>query len=128
MVGFFIRLIQKVFPTAFVQEVGVRKEKYAFQLKSLVELLTYALQEEVSYGYAKDKAEQSVVIVRTEAEIFARITIHSKGALQRSTYIKVHTDKVPLTGWFQLAFLGMRVTVVPFTETLLLTYQKPREH
>lgn len=129
MIGTFIRVIQIVFPGAFKKHVMVLKKEreYEFQLATLERLLTYALLEPVTCGYASDGKENSVVIVRTESEILARLTIHPKGVLRRSTYVKVHTDMVVLTGWFQLAFLWMKVTVVPFTETLLLTYQKPRE-
>jgi hypothetical protein len=124
--GFFIRIIQKFFPGAFVKRSKLPESKYAPQLRSLEELLSYVLREEVSCGYASDGKEYSVVIVRTEAEIFARLTLHPKGPLRRSTYVKVHTDKTPLVIWFELAFLGMKVSVVPFNDTLLLTDQRPR--
>lgn len=127
MTGFFLWLMQKVFPNAFSTKAQIKKARYSRQLEALEMLLSELLKETVFCSNADNSKGDLVVLVRTEVEIIARLTIHAKGILRRTTYIRVHTDRVAMTAWFQLAFLGMRVVVVPFSETLLLTYQEPRE-
>lgn len=125
--GAIIGLIQKFFPGTFAVNNGLmagRHEKYKMQLATLVDLLSRVLDEKVLYKY---EANGRAVVIRSEIEIIARMTIHPKGGLHRTTYVRVRTEKVTLIAWFQLAFVSMKVRVVPLGSELLLSRDTPRD-
>lgn len=113
-----------MFSRVFLVPSREQEWKFEAQLEYLASLLSDDLNCTVSYKYEQ---YGKAVMFRTKKEIIAYVALRQRGLLQRNEHVWVRLSKLSLSAWFQLAFLGMKVTVVELKETLSLTHQKPRE-
>lgn len=93
------------------------------ELEALVWFLQGELQEEVFYRVDL----KGRVIVGTVDGIIGTISVHSKGALRRTTYIAVRLEDgySMYQAWFQLAFVCFKVRFRKPTLTLLPVWKIP---